>query len=150
MAVWAGFPQAELRYERQPRHAGRTKYRWRNMISLGLDAIVSFSRAPLKVAAWLGAAVVPLSLALLVVGIVRTPSVRTEGWIIPVALLALLDGIVLLLLGVLGAYVARIGDEARARPLYVVREEIGRGAKKRPVRKRRGASGGSARSARRT
>ena len=71
LAVWAGFPQAEVRYARQPRQAGRTKYRLRNMLSLGLDAIVSFSRVPLKIAAWLGAAVVPLSLALLVVGLVR-------------------------------------------------------------------------------
>jgi glycosyltransferase involved in cell wall biosynthesis len=147
LAVWAGFPQAEVRYARQPRKAGRAKYRFGNMISLGLDAIVSFSRVPLKIATWLGVVVVPLSLALLVVGLVRTSSVRTGGWITPVALLALLDGIVLLLLGVLGAYVARVGDEARARPLYVVREEAGKGT---PLRKGRGASGGSARSARRT
>jgi dolichol-phosphate mannosyltransferase len=155
MAVWAGFPQAEVPYERQPRSAGRTKYRLPGMISLGLDAIVSFSRVPLRIAAWLGAAVVPLSLALLVAGIVRAASGRAESrgtavWIMPVALLALLDGTVLLLIGVLGAYVARIGDEARARPLYVVREETGGGAKRRAVRRRRGASGGSARSARRT
>ncbi len=124
------------------------------MISLGLDAIVSFSRVPLKMAAWLGAAVVPLEPR----AARRRHRARvlrgTGRWIIPVALLALLDGIVLLLLGVLGAYVARIGDEARARPLYVVQEETagvrrgGRGV--RSVRKRRGASGGSARSARRT
>ena len=146
MAVWVGFPQAEVRYERTARAAGRTKYRLRSMISLGLDAIVSFSRVPLGIAAWLGAAMVPLSLALLVVGIVRAASGGSDRWLIPVALLALLDGVVLLLLGVLGAYVARVGDEARARPLYVVREETGR----IPLRKRRGASGGSARSARRT
>ena len=146
MAVWVGFPQAEVRYERTARAAGRTKYRLRSMISLGLDAIVSFSRVPLRIAAWLGAAMVPLSLALLVVGIVRAASGGSDRWLIPVALLALLDGVVLLLLGVLGAYVARVGDEARARPLYVVREETGR----IPLRKRRGASGGSARSARRT
>jgi glycosyltransferase involved in cell wall biosynthesis len=165
MAVWAGFPQAEVRYERTARAAGRTKYRLGSMISLGLDAIVSFSRVPLGIAAWLGAAVVPLSLALLVVGIVRAASGRAAGgttgpaagWLIPVALLALLDGVVLLLLGVLGAYVARVGDEARARPLYVVREETGRGARSggrsdmsRSVKKRRGASGGFARSAHRT
>jgi glycosyltransferase involved in cell wall biosynthesis len=155
LAVWTGLPQAEVPYERQPRFAGRTKYRWRNMISLGLDAIVSFSRVPLKMAAWLGAAVLPSSLALLVVGIVRASSGKPGRWIIPVALLALLDGVVLLLLGVLGAYVARVGDEARARPLYVVQQETEGSTKRRAVgvrsvRKRRGASGGSARSARRT
>jgi polyisoprenyl-phosphate glycosyltransferase len=150
LAVWAEFPQAEVRYARQPRLAGRTKYRFGNMVSLGLDAIVSFSRVPLKIAACLGAVVVPLSIALLVFGAVRTYHQGADRWIIPVALLALLDGIVLLLLGVLGAYVSRIGDEARARPLYVVREETGGNAKARPVRKGRGASGGSARSARRT
>jgi dolichol-phosphate mannosyltransferase len=150
LAVWAGFPRAEVRYERQPRQAGRTKYRFGTMVSLGLDAIVSFSRVPLKIAAWIGAVVVPLGIAMLVVGVVRSPSRGADGWIIPVALLALLDGFVLLLLGVLGAYVARIGDEARARPLYVVREDTAERVKRRPVRKGRGASGGSARSARRT
>ncbi len=142
MAVWAGFAQADVPYERQPRRAGRTKYRLLGMMSLGLDAIVSFSRAPLALAGWLGAAVVPGSIAVLVVGIVRAARVADGGWLIPLALLALLDGVVLLLLAVLGAYVARIGDEARARPLYVVREE-------RSLRRRRGASGGSARSSRR-
>ena len=132
MAVWAGFPQADVPYERMPRAAGRTKYRLRGMAALGLDAIVSFSRAPLRLAGWLGAAVVPASLVLLLIGALEAP----------LALLALLDGVVLLLLAVLGAYVARIGDEAKARPRYVVREE-------RPLRKRRGASGGSARSVRR-
>ncbi len=136
MVAWAGFPQAEVPYERQPRRAGRTKYRPGAMMALGLDAIVSFSRVPLKLAGWLGAAVIPGSLALLATGVLD----------LPVALLALLDGVVLLLLAVLGAYVTRIGDEARARPLYVVRDEAGG---RRPVRKRRGASGGSARSSRR-
>jgi dolichol-phosphate mannosyltransferase len=145
MAVWAGFPQAEVRYERQARPAGRTKYRLRSMIGLGLDAVTAFSRVPLRVSGWMGAVVVPASLTLLVVGLVRAATGKPGGWIMAAALLALLDGIVLLLLGVLGAYVARIGDEARARPLYVVREERG-GV---PVRRRRGASGGSARSARR-
>jgi polyisoprenyl-phosphate glycosyltransferase len=132
MVAWAGFPQAEVPYERQPRRAGRTKYRLRAMVSLGLDAVVSFSRVPLRLAGWLGAAVVPASLVLMMTGVLA----------VPVALLALLDGVVLLLLALLGAYVARIGDEARARPLYVVREE-------RSVRRRRGASGGSVRSSRR-
>jgi dolichol-phosphate mannosyltransferase len=132
MVAWAGFPQAEVRYERQPRRTGRTKYHVGGMVALGIDAIVSFSRVPLKLAGWLGAAAVPASLVLLATGALATP----------IALLVLLDGVVLLLLAVLGAYVARIGDEARARPLYVVREE-------RSLRRRRGASGGSARSSRR-
>jgi polyisoprenyl-phosphate glycosyltransferase len=132
MAAWTGFPQAEVPYERQPRRVGRTKYRLRTMVSLGLDAVVSFSRAPLRIAGWLGAVVVASSLVLMLTGALA----------VPLALLALLDGIVLLLLAVLGAYVTRIGDEARARPGYVVREE-------RPLRRRRGASGGSARSPRR-
>lgn len=148
MAVWAGFPQAEVPYERQARPAGRTKYRLRAMISLGLDAITSFSRAPLKIAAWLGAAIAPLSLMGLAVAIVWA-SAGGPWWPVAVALLALLDGIVLLLLGVLGAYVARIGNEARQRPLYVVREEAGN-AKRLTVRRGRSASGGSARSASRT
>jgi len=128
MAVWTGLPQAEVPYERQARPAGRTKYRLRSMIALGLDAVTSFSRVPLKIAAWLGAVVVPLSLAGLAVSIVWA-SRGGPWWPVAVTFLALLDGVVLLLLGVLGAYVARIGDEARQRPLYVVREEAGSGGR---------------------
>lgn len=159
MAVWTGLPQAEVPYERQARPAGRTKYRLRSMTALAADAITSFSRVPFAIAGWLGAAVLPAGLALLAIGIARAASVSVRAWPIAVALLVLLDGVVLLLLAALGAYVARAGDEARARPLYVVREEAGgsaRGAPERarrgdgrPVRTRRGASGGSARSARR-
>lgn len=142
MAVWTGLSQAEVPYERQARPAGRTKYRMRSMVALGLDAITSFSRAPFGIAGWLGAAAVPASLTLLALGIASAASGGGSGWLVAAALLALLDGVVLLLLAALGAYVARIGDEARGRPLYVVLEE-------RPVRTRRGASGGSARSAHR-
>lgn len=158
MAVWTGLSQAEVPYERQARPAGRTKYRMRSMVALGLDAITSFSRVPFRIAGWLGAAVVPAGLALLVTGIVRVASGRGLGWLVAMAMLALLDGVVLLLLAALGAYVTRIGDEARARPLYVVREEADGGSAgarsrgaigARRVRTRRGASGGSARSARR-
>jgi len=166
MAVWTGFPQAEVPYERQARPAGRTKYRLRAMVSLGLDAITSFSHAPLRIAAWLGAAIAPLSVAGLAIAIAGTMR-GGPWWPAAAAALALLDGIVLLLLGALGAYVARIGDEARARPLYVAREETGGGTKparrsistrkaerrvsrKGTVRRGRSASGGSARSANRT
>jgi hypothetical protein len=170
LAVWTGLPEAEVQYERQARAAGRTKYRLRGMMALALDAMTAFSTAPLRVAAWLGAAVVPLSLA----GLAAAIFWALRGgpwWPTAVALLALLDGVVLLLLGVLGAYVARVGDEARARPLYVVQEEAGSGdglepllgggaagsrrtpersGEKPRIRRGREASGGSARSARRT
>ena len=150
MAVWAGFRQAEVSYERQPRPAGRTRYRLRSMITLALDAVTSFSTVPLRMATWLGALVAPAGLALLAVAAARAAAGRDAGWEVPVALLALLNGVVLLLLGLLGDYVARMGDEARSRTLYVVREEAGAGAPGRPVRKRRGGAAGSSGSARRT
>jgi dolichol-phosphate mannosyltransferase len=141
LAAWTGLPQAEITYEREPRAAGRTKYRLRGMVSLALDAVTAFSRAPLRAAGWLGAVVAPLGFAGLVAAVVLAAR-GGPWWPAAVAGLALLDGVVLLLLATLGAYVARVGDEARARPLYVVREEV-------PLRRRRAARRGPGRSARR-
>jgi polyisoprenyl-phosphate glycosyltransferase len=153
LAVWAGFPQACVPYERQPRLAGRTKYRWSGMLRLALDAVTSFSSLPLRVAGWLGAVTAPAGIALAVIAAVRTAGGRAAGWELPVSLLVLLDGVVLLLVGALGAYVWRIGEEARGRPLYVVREETGavreEAGPARPLRPRRAAGSGSSRSARR-
>ncbi len=152
LAVWTGLPQAEVAYDRQPRPAGRTKYRWRNMISLGLDAIVSFSRVPLKMAAWLGVVVVPLSLALLVVGIVRTSSGERAGGSSPWRCSRCSTASCCCCSA---SWAPTFRESATRRgPGRCTwcgrRRRETKSVKKRPVRKRRGASGGSARSARRT
>ena len=124
---WIGFRQATVTFDRPARAAGETKYPTRRLAKLAIDALFSFSSAPLRLATWLGfvAALVGgvyLAIALwakLVVG--HVPSGQTAI----IAFILLLGGAQLFVMGLLGLYVARIYDETKGRPLYVVGERHG-------------------------
>jgi len=127
LSVWVGFRQEAVRYERQERFAGTTKYPLSKMIRFSLDAITSFSHLPLQLATSVGFALAGISLlGILVAAIVR---IFVPGAIIGQAttliIVLLLGGIQLIFLGVIGEYLGRIYDEVRARPLYIVRTVLG-------------------------
>ncbi|MNJ33669.1 hypothetical protein D3C77_283570 [compost metagenome] len=124
---WAGFRQTSIEYVRDERYAGVTKYPLRKMISFAVDGITSFSHKPLKIASYIG---VMLSLSsfiyLFVVLIQKWFELGTvPGWASIVAINLFFNGIVLMLLGVMGEYIGRIYDESKDRPLYIVREITG-------------------------
>ncbi len=127
MTVWVGFTQTAVSYERDPRHAGETKYTLRKMLRFSLDAIASFSHVPLQLATYVGL----LSAGLAFVAIPVVLGLHFAGSYLPgfgsltIAIL-LLGGIQLIALGVIGEYVGRIYDEVKHRPLYIVREERNR------------------------
>jgi dolichol-phosphate mannosyltransferase len=123
MSVWIGFTQTTVSYERDPRYAGNTKYTWRTLIRVSLDAISSFSHVPLQAAAVLGFI---LSAGVLLVGIPYVIVERIAGVYVPgvstvLVVMLLLGGIQLVTLGVIGEYIAGIYEEVKQRPLYVVR-----------------------------
>jgi len=123
MTSWVGFTQTALPYSREARHAGKTKYPLRKMIRFALDAIASFSHAPLQIAtvagfvfAALAFLAIPVAIAFRIFG-AFVPGVTTT-----VVAVLLLGGIQLMAIGMIGEYVGRIYDEVKRRPLYVVRE----------------------------
>jgi dolichol-phosphate mannosyltransferase len=123
MAVWIGFTQIAVPYERDARHAGKTKFTLRRMVRFSMDALSSFSNVPLQAASVLGfvfAFVAFLGIPLVIVA--RITGVFVSG--VPSVLMAvlLLGGIQLIAIGVIGEYIGRIYDEVRGRPLYFVRE----------------------------
>ena len=126
---WVGFRQSGVEYERQGRHAGEPKYTLGKLIRLAVSGYVGFSTVPLRVASWLGlvVAAIGFGIAVWAVGtkILGIPSPR--GWASSIAVMLFLGGIQLLVLGVMGEYLGRVYDEARARPSYVVREWVGFG-----------------------
>ncbi|MFD0586407.1 glycosyltransferase family 2 protein [Paenibacillus sp. GCM10027627] len=124
---WIGFRQTSVEYVREERFAGETKYPLKKMIGFALDGITSFSYKPLKIATFLGFFLSLGSfLYLLVVLYQRLFTETTEtGWTTIVALNLLFNGIILILLGVIGEYIGRIYDESKDRPLYIVREVTG-------------------------
>jgi glycosyltransferase involved in cell wall biosynthesis len=130
--AWIGFRQTEVPYVREPRFAGDTKYPRRKMTKLAFDGIVSFSTTPLRVCLRIGFLLSVLSIlaAIAVVILKLTGAVLVPGWTSLVVAITFLGGIQLSTIGILGEYVARIHDEVRARPLYIVRETSGSGAER--------------------
>ena len=127
LSVWVGFRQEAVQYDRHERFAGTTKYPLRKMIKFSMDAITSFSHIPLQLATSLGFALAGISLlGILVAVILRVFGHAIQGQASTLILVLLLGGIQLIFLGVIGEYLGRIYDEVRARPLYIVREQLGR------------------------
>jgi glycosyltransferase involved in cell wall biosynthesis len=127
MFAWVGYDQTGVRYSRSARYAGRTKFPLRKMLSFATDGIVSFSAAPLRLALAFGFVVSALSVVAGAAAIVCriTGVYETPGWASIVVGMSFLGGVQLTVLGVMGAYIARIHDEVKQRPLYLVRDRVG-------------------------
>ena len=122
MFSWVGYKQTGVKYVRAPRFAGKTKYPLRKMLRLAANGIVSFSHVPLRFALIFGTFVAGVSFlvgayALLVKWFGQT----VPGWASTVVPIAFLGGVQLIVLGMMGAYIGRIYDEVKQRPLYIVR-----------------------------
>jgi dolichol-phosphate mannosyltransferase len=126
MSRWIGFRQIGVPYRRDARYAGRTKYPLRKLMRLGMDGILSFSTLPLKLVSLLGFLLVVFCMGVLAwsVFVWLFESHRPKGWTSLIAVVLLLGGVQLLSLGIIGQYVARIFDEAKQRPLYLVDEVV--------------------------
>jgi dolichol-phosphate mannosyltransferase len=126
MSVWVGFRQTGVRYERAERFAGETKYPLKKMLKLASDAITGFSYFPLQLATYLGFFTFGLGLlALLVLIILRlSGSAFLSGQALVLIVVLFLGGVQLISFGMLGEYVGRLYDEAKGRPLYIIRKEV--------------------------
>lgn len=126
LRAWVGFRQVGVPVARRARHAGPPAQSMRRLVSLALDGILSFSKAPLRFATMLGFLVTGMSLlALLVVAYWRFVE-RTFPSGVGQATIALsllfLGGVQLLVTGIMGEYLGRVYDEVKRRPHYVVAE----------------------------
>jgi glycosyltransferase involved in cell wall biosynthesis len=124
MAAWVGFRQTGVEYKRAARKAGVTKYPFRKMLRLALNAVTGFSYLPLQLATYLGFVSAGLSvLAIPVVIITRLIGHEAFfGQASTLIAVLFLGGVQLISLGILGEYIGRLYDEAKGRPLYVARE----------------------------
>ncbi|GAB4495466.1 MAG: glycosyltransferase family 2 protein [Anaerolineales bacterium] len=124
MSSWIGFKQIGVEYKRAARHAGVTKYPFRKMLKLALNAITGFSYFPLQVATYFG--FISAGVAILAIPIVAALRLAGshffEGQTTTLISVLFLGGVQLISLGILGEYIGRIYDEVKGRPLYVVRE----------------------------
>jgi len=124
MSAWVGFKQVGVEYKRSARVAGVTKYPFRKMLKLAVNAITGFSYFPLQVATFFGFISAGVAIvAIPIVAILRmTGSHFFEGQTTTLISVLFLGGVQLISLGILGEYIGRLYDEAKGRPLYIVRE----------------------------
>ncbi len=125
---WLGFRHAEVGYKRAERFAGETKYPYTKLVRLALDGVTSFSTLPLRLVTYLGFAVFGLSLLLVLFALVGrlAGGATPAGWTSVFVAVAFLAGVQLVATGILGAYVTRIFEEVKARPIYIVASDTAR------------------------
>ncbi len=129
MFAWVGFDQTGVSYQRDSRKTGSTKFSFSRMMRFATDGIVSFSAVPLRLALAVGFAVSAISLlvAAFSVGSRIFGAQVVPGWASLLAVIGVLGGVQLIVLGVIGEYIARIHDEVKRRPLYLIRDQVEKG-----------------------
>ncbi len=127
LVSWLGFRQTGVEFVREERFAGETKYPLKKMIKFASDGITSFSHKPLKAATYIGTAVSGISLLYLLVALCETlfTSIHIPGWLITISMSLFFNGLILIALGIIGGYIARIYDEVKGRPLYIISDKEG-------------------------
>jgi glycosyltransferase involved in cell wall biosynthesis len=122
--AWIGFNQATIDYDREPRAAGRSKWRYWKLWNLALEGITGFSVTPLKVATYVGFATAFSAFAFAAFMFVKTLAFGdpARGFPTLIVVISFLGGLQLMAIGVLGEYLARLFVEAKGRPLYLVDE----------------------------
>ena len=124
---WAGFRSISVPYQANARLSGQTKYSPTRMIRLAIDGLVSFSTTPLYVAIYVGGLLALLGVAYLLYALYArfvTGNV-VPGWTSLIILVTFVGGIQLVLMGIIGIYIGKIYEEAKQRPLYLIRETLG-------------------------
>jgi glycosyltransferase involved in cell wall biosynthesis len=135
LVTWLGYNQIAVVYDRDRRYGGDTKYPISKMMKFALDGITGFSSQPLRLASHAGLLFASLSLALMV-GLMAYKVAGGQGlvpgWTSLAVAVLFLGGLQLLAIGILGEYIGRIYEEAKHRPLYLIRD-----AKNLPIEQRR-------------
>lgn len=124
---WVGFKQTAYEYERKERFAGKTKYPLKKMLKLATDGIISFSTKPLKIVGGLGIISIVVSLAILIYSLVSyifQLNNLTAGWTSIMVAITLFSGVQLLSIWIMSEYIARIYDETKNRPQYIINKKV--------------------------
>ncbi len=126
MVPWLGYKAAPLEYDRVERFAGETKYSLSKMLAFGTNAILSFSSRPLTIAIRLGFLTIAAGIAggSYMLYLKLFTNIPIPGVTAILLSIVLFSGVQILLIGVVGEYIARIFEEIKARPLYLVAETI--------------------------
>ena len=125
MVSWIGLRQVPLKYERDARYAGETKYPLRKMIRFALDAVTSFSTVPMRIASYVGLVTGCIGLfSLVYIFITWFQGRNVQGWTSLMVIVLVIGSAQLLCLGVFGEYLGRLYMESKRRPLFIIDEIV--------------------------
>jgi dolichol-phosphate mannosyltransferase len=121
---WAGFSRTSVHYQSPRRAAGRTKYSPVKMLALALDAVFSFSAEPLRLALRTGLAITLLGFAYLAWTLINGYLLHSlvPGYSSLIGVITILGGCQLVFIGLIGEYLARVFDEVKGRPIYLLKQ----------------------------
>ena len=127
LLAWVGFRQTPVPYARPERAAGTSSWRYWKLWNFALDGITSFSTAPIRIWSYVGAVAGVLAVAMAVFIVARTLLFGRDvpGYPSLMVVILMSFGLQMLAIGALGEYVARIYQEVKGRPLYVVMDRYG-------------------------
>ena len=124
MFCWIGFNKKEVEFDRGDRVAGHSSWGYKQLFSLAIDGITSFTSAPLRISTFVGFVVSMLAFIYMIYVFIKALiwGDPVQGYPSMVILILFLGGIQLLSLGIIGEYIGRIYNETKNRPDYIVRE----------------------------
>ncbi len=124
--VWIGYRKIEVTYEQAERAVGKSSFSFLRLLNLAIDGITSFSTAPLRISTVIGLIVSLSALAYMLYVFVKTLVMGgdpVQGFPTLIIVMLFLGGVQLLSLGIIGEYLARIFNETKNRPVYLIREK---------------------------
>ena len=131
LSYWVGFRRTTVTYSVAPRPAGKSKWSTLRLTGYALRNITSFTAAPMQLVTWTGAVFFVLAVILSIQTLWRKFTGQAlDGFTTAILVEALSGGIIMLSLGVIGYYIARIYEELKGRPRYIVSETCGKTEKK--------------------
>lgn len=129
---WVGYRTKYIPYDVQAREGGESKWSFRSLFHYAVDGIVSFTTAPLKLATVIGTVMFFVSIVYIAVIVIEKLffGIAVAGYASIVALILLFGGLQLLCIGIIGEYIAKIYEQVKNRPIYIVKKEYRRDEEK--------------------
>lgn len=123
LSFWAGFRSTKIEYEVQEREYGSSKWSFSSLVRYAITNVTSFSTVPLQIVTVTGVISIIFSLILAVQTILRYfMGTSVEGFTTVILLILIIGGFIMLSLGIIGHYIARIYEEVKGRPKYIIRD----------------------------
>ena len=123
LSFWAGFRSAKVEYEVQERAYGSSKWSFRSLLRYAVSNVTSFSTIPLQMITMMGVISILFSIVLALQTLIKyLAGTAVEGFTTVILLILIIGGFIMISLGIIGHYLARIYEEVKGRPRYIIRE----------------------------